>query len=92
MLIPRIQKILGLEITSRELEILELIKEGYSYLEITKKLSISGSITRSHITYLFTKFKINTRYELTVYLWKHGIPPVKTLKKRSKPRKEILKR
>jgi DNA-binding CsgD family transcriptional regulator len=51
-------------VTDRELEILQLILDGYGNREIGEKLFISANTARNHIYNIFRKFEVKSRYEL----------------------------
>ena len=50
-------------LTSREMEILQLLKDGRSDLEIADKLYISKNTVRFHISNLLKKTKVSSRIE-----------------------------
>lgn len=51
-------------ITGRELEILQMILNGYNNREIGQKLFISANTVRNHIYNIYKKLGIKSRYEL----------------------------
>jgi DNA-binding NarL/FixJ family response regulator len=61
------------ELTKRELEIIELFSEGFSYKEVASKLNISYNTVESHKKNIFEKLKINSIVELVKYAIKNGI-------------------
>ena len=52
-------------IIERELEVLQLILNGYSNHEISKKLFISSNTARNHIYSIFKKLNVKSRLELS---------------------------
>lgn len=54
------------ELTPRELEVLELIAEGYKNSEIAKKLVISDKTVRNHITNIFSKLQVVDRAQAII--------------------------
>lgn len=50
-------------LTSREAEILELIADGRSNAEIAQMLVVEEKTVKNHITRLYSKLDINSRYE-----------------------------
>ncbi len=52
-------------ITERELEVLQLILNGYSNHEISKRLFISSNTARNHIYSIFKKLDVKNRLELS---------------------------
>ncbi|HEX2945248.1 MAG TPA: LuxR C-terminal-related transcriptional regulator [Clostridia bacterium] len=51
-------------ITDREAEVMELLLKGLSYNKIADQLVISISTVRTHVTNLYKKVSVNSRYEL----------------------------
>jgi two-component system response regulator NreC len=60
-------------LSQREIEILELIVEGYSYKEIAEKLVISSSTVHSHRNNLMKKLGLSKRSELIQYARQQGL-------------------
>lgn len=54
------------ELTSRELEVLDLIAQGVSNSQIAKTLVISGKTVRNHITSIFSKMQVADRAKAIV--------------------------
>jgi len=50
--------------TERETEVMELLLRGYSYIRIAETLIISISTVRTHVTSIYKKSSVNSRYEL----------------------------
>jgi two-component system, NarL family, response regulator NreC len=61
------------ELSSRELEIIQLFAEGYNYKEVADKLSISYNTVETHKKNIFEKLEINSIVDLVKYAIKHGI-------------------
>jgi len=61
------------ELTNREVEILQLIAEGYSNKEIAKLLYISVKTVETHRTHLMDKLDIHNSVELTKYAIRKGM-------------------
>ena len=61
------------ELTKRELEIIELFAEGFSYKEVAEKLSISSNTVESHKKNIFEKLEINSIVDLVKYAIRQGI-------------------
>ncbi|NQU79959.1 MAG: response regulator transcription factor [Bacteroidetes bacterium] len=55
---------MGLKITPREREVLQLISKGYNYREIAENLFISKETVISHRKHLLSKFKVHNSAEL----------------------------
>jgi LuxR family transcriptional regulator, maltose regulon positive regulatory protein len=50
-------------ISIREQEILQLLSEGYSNREMSKKLSVSESTIKTHLVNIYFKLKVNSRMQ-----------------------------
>ena len=50
-------------LTARETEILDLIAEGRSNTEIAQALAVEEKTVKNHITRLYSKLSISSRYE-----------------------------
>lgn len=61
------------ELTSRELEILKLVAEGYSNKEVAANLSISNRTVECHKNNIMKKFNVNSTSELIIYAIKNKI-------------------
>lgn len=53
-------------LTNRELEVLDLIVEGYTNTEISKMLMITNHTTKAHIASIFHKMGVSNRVQATV--------------------------
>ena len=61
----------GMELTSREEELLSYLAKGYLYKEIADNMFISIDTVRSHIRHIYEKLQVHTRTEATLkYLQK----------------------
>jgi len=55
------------KLTNIELKIVELIGDGFSNKEIAKKFSIKEKTVKSHLTHIFKKLGLQSRYQLLLY-------------------------
>ena len=70
VVVPRKKQQSGLDLSRRETEVLEGLKEGMANKEIANKLNISESTVKFHVSKLFSKFKVNSRIQLMrLRLW-----------------------
>ena len=60
-------------ITKRELEVLQLIKEGFTNNEISKRLFIAERTVKFHITSIFSKLKVHNRTKAVDIALKRGL-------------------
>lgn len=61
------------ELTKREVQVLELFAEGYSYKEIADQLFISVHTVESHKKNILEKLELNSIIDLVKYAIKHEI-------------------
>jgi len=61
------------ELTPREVEILDLIAQGRSNAEITKRLFVSPKTVRNHISNIFTKLRVADRAQAIVRAREAGL-------------------
>ncbi len=60
-------------LTSREIEVLELIAEGMINKEIAKALYISEKTVKNHVSNIFRKLNVSDRTQAAIYAFKHNI-------------------
>ena len=53
----------GAELTSKEWEVLDLMREGLSTADIGKRLFVSSGTVRSHVSSILKKLRVNNRAE-----------------------------
>lgn len=63
----------GGSLTTRELEVLQLIVEGCSNAEIAGQLYISEKTVKNHITSILRKLDVDDRTQAAVYALRHGL-------------------
>ncbi|MBE3584326.1 MAG: response regulator transcription factor [Limnochordaceae bacterium] len=69
------------ELSNRELEVLRLIAEGLSNMEIAEKLVVSTKTVKGHVSNILSKLQLQDRTQAAVYAWRTGLvrrdqPPV----------------
>ncbi|MBE3575011.1 MAG: response regulator transcription factor [Firmicutes bacterium] len=69
------------ELSDRELEVLRLIAEGFSNVEIAEKLVLSAKTVKGHVSNILSKLQLQDRTQAAVYAWRTGLirrqePPV----------------
>lgn len=60
-------------LTSREIEVLELIAEGMINKEIAKHLYISEKTVKNHVSNIFRKLNVSDRTQAAIYAFKHNL-------------------
>ncbi|NLN63865.1 MAG: response regulator transcription factor [Clostridiaceae bacterium] len=60
-------------LSSRELEVLELIAKGLLNKEIAKTLFISEKTVKNHISNIFKKLKVSDRTQAAEYAFKNNL-------------------
>lgn len=60
-------------ISPRELEVLELIAEGYGNREIGERLFISERTVKSHVTHLLEKLELRDRTQLAIFALRNNL-------------------
>jgi DNA-binding CsgD family transcriptional regulator len=61
------------KLSRRETEILRLIAEGYTNLQISEHLSISQNTVKSHVNHIFNKLGVNDRTQAAVLATRHHL-------------------
>jgi DNA-binding NarL/FixJ family response regulator len=61
------------ELTSREMEVLQLIARGLSNAEIGEQLFISDTTVKTHVTHVFQKLNLRDRVQAVVLAYQAGI-------------------
>ncbi len=61
------------DLTSRELEVLQLVAEGHTIKEVAQILNLSPRTAEYHKYHIFEKLGLKTTAELTQYAIRHGI-------------------
>lgn len=60
-------------LTTREIEVLQLIAEGMINKEIAKQLYISEKTVKNHVSNIFRKLNVSDRTQAAIYAFKHNI-------------------
>jgi NarL family two-component system response regulator LiaR len=60
-------------LTERELEVLRLVAQGLSNLEIAEKLVVSERTVKAHVSNVLGKLQLNDRTQAAIYAWRDGI-------------------
>ena len=60
------------ELTSREMQVIQLLAEGLSNKEIAGLLSISPRTVNFHLDNIYSKLGVSSRTEAAIYALRHG--------------------
>jgi NarL family two-component system response regulator LiaR len=60
-------------LTQRELEVLQLVAQGYENREIAEKLVISAATARTHVSNIMSKLHLASRTQAALYALKEGL-------------------
>jgi len=63
-------------LTAREREVASLVSKGLRNLEIADRLHISEVTVRNHLTSIFRKLNVDSRFQLAIYAFNCGLSPV----------------
>lgn len=63
----------GSSLTGREVEVLRLLTEGQTNMEISQSLQISHHTVKSHVIHIFNKLGVNDRTQAAVWAVKHQL-------------------
>jgi NarL family two-component system response regulator LiaR len=61
------------DLTNREREILELIAQGMSNMEIGERLFISEKTVKSHVGNILGKLRLTDRTQIAIYAWRNRL-------------------
>ena len=74
------------KLTPREREVVSLIARGYSYRDAARRLAISVKTIETHLTNIFAKLSVASRYELAALAYREGYVEPEDSKNGGKPR------
>lgn len=69
----RESKGLGSDLTEREREVLQLVAQGLSNMEVGQRLSISRSTVKYHLASIFSKLEVSGRQEAIAFAYHHRL-------------------
>lgn len=64
---------LPMDLTGRELEVVQLVAQGLSNSEIAEQLVISEKTVKTHVSNILGKLHLDDRTQLAIYAIKHGL-------------------
>jgi DNA-binding NarL/FixJ family response regulator len=77
-------------LTLRERQLVTVVGEGFANTEIADRLHISEATVRNHLTSIFKKLELHSRFELVMYALRHGL--VKNPVARPRPARRASRR
>jgi DNA-binding NarL/FixJ family response regulator len=60
-------------LTLRERQLITVVGQGFGNSEIAERLHISEATVRNHLTSIFKKLELHSRFELVMYALRHGL-------------------
>jgi len=63
------------DLSRREMEVIELVVQGYKNRDIARKLFISEKTVKNHLSAIFNKLGVADRLELTLYVFEKKLFP-----------------
>jgi DNA-binding NarL/FixJ family response regulator len=60
------------ELTAREMEVIQLLVEGLTNKEIAARLTVSARTVNFHLDNIYSKLGVNTRTEAAIYALRQG--------------------
>ena len=63
------------ELSRREMEVIQLVVQGYKNLDIAQSLFISEKTVKNHLSAVFNKLGVSDRLELTLYAFERRLFP-----------------
>jgi NarL family two-component system response regulator LiaR len=71
-------QLLSEQLTTREVEVLQLLAEGATSAEIAERLLISPNTVRTHVQGILSKLQVHSRLEAAAFAVRHDLVTVRT--------------
>jgi len=66
------------QLTTREVEVLQLLAEGASSGQIAEELQVSPNTVRTHVQGILSKLQVHSRLEAAAFAVRHGLVKLRT--------------
>ena len=66
-------RLLGQQLTPRELEVLEMLARGAGGREIARTLGVAPNTVRTHVQSILSKLQVHSRLEAAAFAVRHGL-------------------
>lgn len=63
---------MSFQLTEREAQVLKLLADGASNVDIARKLNLAEGTVKNHISNLYQRLNVHSRSEATAWAWKYG--------------------
>lgn len=60
-------------LTTRELDVLRLLAQGYDNVEIASMLHVAPSTVKLHLAHIYDKLNLHSQAQLVAWAWRHGV-------------------
>ena len=77
------------QLTLRERQVVTVVAQGLGNQEIAARLHISEATVRNHLTSIYRKLELHSRFELAMYALEHGL--IKAPLARAEPRRALAR-
>nr|WP_295868264.1 response regulator transcription factor [uncultured Chitinophaga sp.] len=64
------------KLTRREYELVQLVKEGYSYKEMAERLFVTVFTVNQHLKKVYQKLNVSSKSELISKIWSNNLSPL----------------
>ena len=71
-------ELLADQLTTREVEVLQLLAEGATSAQIAEKLDVSPNTVRTHVQGILSKLQVHSRLEAAAFAVRHGLVKPRT--------------
>jgi two-component system nitrate/nitrite response regulator NarL len=71
-------ELLADQLTTREVEVLQLLAEGATSAQLAEKLDVSPNTVRTHVQGILSKLQVHSRLEAAAFAVRHGLVKPRT--------------